>query len=114
MRVEVEPGGGGWVPLPRPLPEPGQMLAFEAGGLRLLLCNAEGAYYVVENRCPHAMVALDDGELRGTVLECAVHGGQLDVRDGRPVCPPIRRRLPTYPVRDGEAGPEVGLPGLAQ
>jgi len=100
------------VPVPGPLPEPGCTLAFEAGGVKLLLCNAGGEYYVVENRCPHAMVRLGDGTLQGTVLECAVHGGQLDVRSGMPVRPPIRRSVATYPVRSADMGLEVGLPGL--
>lgn len=110
--MELEPGGGGWEPIPGPLPVPGATHAFEAGGLSLLLCNADGAWYVVENRCPHAMTRLDDGALCGVVLECAVHGGRIDVRDGRPLRAPIRRRVATFPVRETGAGLEVGLPGL--
>ena len=110
--MEVEQDATGWVAISAPLPESGHTLAFEAGGLKLLLCNADGEYFAIENRCPHAMVGLDDAALRGTVLECAVHGGQIDVRDGRPLRPPIRRPVPSYPLRSGSNGLEVGLPGL--
>jgi nitrite reductase/ring-hydroxylating ferredoxin subunit len=78
---------------------PGQTRAVSANGRELLVCNADGRFYAIENRCPHAMVRLDDAVLRGCVLECSVHGGQLDVRDGSPQRNPIRRRASTYPVR---------------
>jgi nitrite reductase/ring-hydroxylating ferredoxin subunit len=43
------------------------------------------------------------------VLECPLHGGKLDVRDGSPVAPPIRRPVATFPVRRTQDGLEVGL-----
>lgn len=109
--MEVE-AAADWAAVPAPLPEPGHTLAFEAAGLKLLLCNVGGEYFAIENRCPHAMVGLGDGSLQGSVLECAVHGGRIDVRDGRALRPPIRRPVRTYPLRFGSAGLEVGIPGL--
>ncbi len=82
-----------------PLPEPGRLREFECGGRRLVLCNAEGTPYVVEAECPHAKAPLASGRLRGTVLECPLHGGKLDVRDGTPVSFPIRRPARTFPVQ---------------
>jgi naphthalene 1,2-dioxygenase system ferredoxin subunit len=110
--VEAEAEARDWQPVPGPLPAPGATRAFEAGGLSLLLCNAGGAWYAIENRCPHAAARLDGGALGGSVLECPVHGGRLDVRDGRPVRAPIRRPVATYPVRETPRGLEVALPGL--
>lgn len=77
---------------------PGQTRAIEVGHRKVLVCNAEGRFYAIENRCPHAMVRLDAAALRGCVLECPVHGGRLDVRDGSPQGHPIRKRAITYPV----------------
>lgn len=88
---------------------PGQMRAVEVGGRSLLICNAEGSYYVLENRCPHAGVPLDRGRLRGCVLECAFHGGKLDVRDGSPHAPPVRRGAETFAVRAVGGAIEIQL-----
>jgi len=99
-----------WAAVPVALPSAGGLRAFEAGGERLLLCNVDGAAHVIENRCPHAAVPLDSGALRGSVLECPFHGGKLDVRDGKPVAPPIRRPARTFPVRTSEGAIEVGFP----
>jgi nitrite reductase/ring-hydroxylating ferredoxin subunit len=96
--------------VPVALPAAGGMTAFEAGGLRLVLCNAGGAPYVVEDRCPHAFVYLSGGRLEGAVLECPLHGGKLDVRDGRPVAPPIRKPARTFAVRRSETKLEVEVP----
>ena len=91
--------GAGWRDVPVPLPPPGRMAAFELGGLELVLCNVAGTPCVIEDRCPHVEVALSEGRLEGSVLECPLHGGKLDVRDGRPVAAPIRRPVRTFAVR---------------
>ncbi|MEM7410544.1 MAG: Rieske 2Fe-2S domain-containing protein [Myxococcota bacterium] len=88
---------------------PGQTRAVEAEGIKLLVCNVDGAFFVIENRCPHAMVTLDQGTLRGCVLECPVHGGTLDVRDGSPQSHPIRRSAQTFSVREVGTTLEVSL-----
>jgi len=88
---------------------PGQLRALELGGRRVVLCNAHGRYYALEDRCPHAAVALSGGRLDGHELECPHHGGRIDVRDGRPVRPPIRRPAQTFAVRSVEGGLEISL-----
>jgi nitrite reductase/ring-hydroxylating ferredoxin subunit len=75
------------------------MAPIESAGRRLLLCNIEGTPHVIEDRCPHAFVRLSEGRLEGHVLECPLHGGKLDVRDGQPLAPPIRRAVPTFAAR---------------
>ena len=99
-----------WIAIEEPLPPPGQMAAFEAGGTRLVLCNAGGTPYVFEDRCPHAFAYLSEGRLEGHVLECPLHGGKLDVRDGAPVAPPIRKRARTFAVRRAGEHIQVELP----
>jgi nitrite reductase/ring-hydroxylating ferredoxin subunit len=88
-----------WQEVNVPLPPPGRMAVFEAAGLRLVLCNAGGAPYVVQDRCPHAFAYLSEGRLEGHVLECPLHGGKLDVRDGSPLAAPIRKPVRAFAVR---------------
>ncbi len=91
---------------------PGGTCALELAGRTILVCHAEGAYYALENRCPHAATPLTSGRLRGFVLECPLHGGRLDVRDGRPCAPPIRRPAATFAVRRVAGGIEIRLDEL--
>ena len=90
---------------------PGETRALSANGRELLVCNADGRFYAIENRCPHAMARLDAAVLHGCILECPVHGGRLDVRDGSPQRHPIRRNAITYPVRESGARIEITLGG---
>jgi anthranilate 1,2-dioxygenase ferredoxin subunit len=43
------------------------------------------------------------------LLECPLHGGKLDVRDGSHVALPIRKPARTYPVRVVDGGIEIDL-----
>jgi len=88
---------------------PGELRALEAGERQVLLCNVAGEYFALENRCPHAEVPLSGGRLEGTVLECPLHGGKLDVRDGSPQRLPIHRNAVTFPVRRIDGGVEIDL-----
>lgn len=82
---------------------PGETRAVEQSGHRILLCNVDGEFFAVRNVCPHQEFGLSDARLRGTVIECSLHGGRFDVRDGCPVRAPTKNALDTYPVnRTGE------------
>jgi nitrite reductase/ring-hydroxylating ferredoxin subunit len=81
----------------------------EVAERQIVLCNAEGRVYALEDRCPHAEVRLSGGRLEGTLLECPLHGGKLDVRDGSPQRPPIRRPAVSFPVRQVDGGFEIQL-----
>lgn len=65
----------------------GQIKAFDLGGKKILLANAKGSFYAVDNKCPHIGKPLDSGQLNGCVLTCAYHKAQFDVRDGLNLTP---------------------------
>ena len=77
---------------------PGQTRSVDCGDRRVLLCNVDGVFYAVADRCSHAAVPLDAGRLTGCILECPFHGAQFDVRDGSAVALPARRPIASYPV----------------
>ncbi len=88
---------------------PGGLRPLEIGGRKLLVCRVGDAFFALENRCPHVAIQLDQGRLQGPVLECPLHGGKLDVRDGSPQGHPIRKPATTYPVRLVEDGLEIAF-----
>jgi len=100
-----------WVEIPILLPPEGGSETFAVGDLELLLCNAEGKAYVVRDECPHVKSSLKGGEIQGTILECPLHGGQMDLRDASAVALPIRRPGVCYSVRPSGEGWQVALPG---
>ena len=93
-----------WRRIPVELPPSGGTRAFELASRKLLLCNAAGTPYVIENICPHVLASLEGGAIDGTVLECPHHGGRIDLRDGRPVRLPIRRSVAAFAVRSSADG----------
>jgi 3-phenylpropionate/trans-cinnamate dioxygenase ferredoxin component len=100
-----------WMPSGARPPGEGATACVELRGKSVLVCRVEGRLHAVENRCPHAGAALDGGRLDGHVLECPLHGGRLDVRDGSPVEVPIRKPAERFAVREGLTGlVEVLLP----
>jgi nitrite reductase/ring-hydroxylating ferredoxin subunit len=94
------------------MPPTGQSEAFAVGELSLLLCNANGTPYVVHDECPHIRTSMKGGLIRGTILECPLHGGLMDLRDGSPAGMPIRRPGTCYAVRTASQreGWEVAIP----
>ena len=101
----------GWLPVDVSGLAPGETRALELAGRQVLVCHAEGRYYALENRCPHARTPLTSGSLRGFVLECPLHGGKLDVRDGQPCAPPIRLPATVFLVRPAGERIEIRLEG---
>ncbi len=66
---------------------PGTMRVFEVNGRRLLIANVEGVFFALSNQCPHREAPLDQGWLRGNVIECPWHHYRYDVRTGENLYP---------------------------
>ncbi len=57
------------------------------------------AVYATDNLCTHGHARLCDGFLEGHEIECPLHQGKFDVRDGRPTCDPVTEAVRSYPVK---------------
>jgi naphthalene 1,2-dioxygenase system ferredoxin subunit len=55
--------------------------------------------YATSNLCTHGNARLCDGFLEGDSIECPLHQGRFNVRDGRPLCDPVTVPLVTYPAK---------------
>ena len=55
--------------------------------------------FATDNLCTHGNARLCDGFLEGHEIECPLHQGRFDVRDGSALCAPLTQPLRVYPVR---------------
>ena len=63
-----------------------------AVGARLIaLYDTPSGIYASPASCNHGGADLCDGYFDGHIIECPLHQGAFDVRDGRPVCAPATR-----------------------
>jgi len=61
---------------------PGTAKCVEVNGKELALFNVDGAFYALDNTCPHRGGPLGEGELEGKVVTCPWHSWQFDVSNG--------------------------------
>ncbi len=78
---------------------PGQMKRIEAGGKHLLLCNADGKHYVVDEMCSHEDYSLFFGCIQNGRIKCSLHGSYFDLQSGQPETAPADKPICTYPVQ---------------
>jgi 3-phenylpropionate/trans-cinnamate dioxygenase ferredoxin subunit len=78
---------------------PGATKRVEVDGVGVLLCNADGTIYAIEDVCTHDGGPLDEGELDGCRIMCPRHGALFDVTTGAALTLPAVIPLPTYTVR---------------
>ena len=71
----------------------------DVDGEPVVVIHADDEYFALADVCSHDEVALSDGELDGTTLECWLHGARFDVRTGRPLCGPATDVVPVYDVK---------------
>jgi len=79
--------------------KPGDMLRVRLNDRALLLCNAEGAYFCVDEMCSHEDYSLAFGCIKGRSIKCSLHGSYFNLEDGRPLNEPADCPLRTYPTK---------------
>lgn len=77
----------------------GQMKAFALDRRRLLLVNAEGRHYVIDEMCSHEDYSLALGCIKGSKIKCSLHGSHFDLATGTPMDEPADEPIRTYPVK---------------
>ncbi|MFZ6766208.1 non-heme iron oxygenase ferredoxin subunit [Undibacterium sp. Di26W] len=68
-------------------------------GRDLAIYSFNGNVYVTDNICTHGHARLCDGFLEGHEIECPLHQGKFDIRNGKAMCSPLTQDLRTYPVK---------------
>jgi 3-phenylpropionate/trans-cinnamate dioxygenase ferredoxin component len=89
------------------IPE-GQGRAFEIEGQMVAVFLHEGAYYAIDDTCPHQGAPLSDGLLCDKSVICSWHGWRFSLVDGRWLDSP-RTRINAYHVRVVGEEIQVGM-----
>jgi nitrite reductase (NADH) small subunit len=78
-------------------------ITVEVGGKPVAVFNCDGAFYAIDDTCPHQGGPLGEGEIEGTVVTCPWHEWRYDVRTGVNV-DDADCRVAAYPVKvEGES-----------
>ncbi len=70
--------------------EPGDVTPVNIGSRELAVFDAKDGLFVSMARCTHGAANLCDGHFDGTFIECPLHQGLFDVRDGAAKAAPAR------------------------
>lgn len=89
---------------------PGTGRTVEVRGVWIALFNIDGAFYAIDNACPHAGGPLGEGKIReGGVVECPWHGWRFHITTGQRVGNP-NFEAPCCAVRVVGTEVQVALP----
>jgi naphthalene 1,2-dioxygenase ferredoxin component len=75
------------------------VVGLEVGDHDIAIYTVGDQVYATDNVCTHGQARLSDGFLEGCEIECPLHQGKFDVRDGRPLCEPVTDALRSYAVK---------------
>jgi len=75
------------------------VMGLTVAGRDIALYTVGEEVFATDNICSHGHARLCDGFLDGHEIECPLHQGKFDVRDGRPTCEPATLAVRCYPVR---------------
>ena len=75
------------------------VIGLAVAGRDIALYGVGGEVFATDNICTHGHARLCDGFLEGREIECPLHQGKFDVRNGMPTCAPVTEPLRSYPVK---------------
>ncbi len=75
------------------------VIGVRVDGREVAIYAVGDAVYATDNICTHGQARLCDGFLDGHEIECPLHQGKFDVRDGKPLCEPVTDALRSYPAK---------------
>ena len=73
------------------------VIGLQVGEHHIALYKVDGSVFATDNICTHGHARLCDGFMDGHEIECPLHQGKFDVRNGSPTCAPVTEPLKCYP-----------------
>lgn len=89
---------------------PGGRRSVEVEGALILVVNAGGQLYAVEDVCTHDGAPLGEGGIEGDAVVCPRHGARFCLRTGAVLAPPAYAPIATFPLRVQDGMVEVRDP----
>jgi len=89
--------------------KPGEMKKVEVDGKKLILANAAGDYYLVDEMCSHEDFSLYLGCIKDRTIKCSLHGSYFDLKTGEPLEEPACEAIGTYEIfiQDGKIWSDI-------
>lgn len=78
---------------------PAEMKRISIAGKAMLLCNADGDFFCVDEMCSHEDYSLYFGCIKGKSIKCSLHGSYFDLASGKPLNEPADCPLKAYAVK---------------
>jgi len=75
------------------------VMGVDIAGKSIALYRVEGEVFATDNLCTHGNARLCDGFLEGHEIECPLHQGKFDIRNGKAMCAPLTEDVKTYPIK---------------
>jgi naphthalene 1,2-dioxygenase ferredoxin component len=75
------------------------VVAVNVMGREIAIYTVGFEVYATDNFCTHGNARLCDGFLEGHEIECPLHQGKFDVRNGAPLSEPVTEALRSYPIK---------------
>ena len=87
----------------------GTAVAHEINGRSILICNSNGQFFAIENKCSHAEEPLACGRIRNGFIACPAHGARFDLETGVALTPPATDAIQTFALRVSGGWIEVAV-----
>lgn len=95
-----EPSEAGWTAaIPVDAVGEGEPATAQAHGQEVALYRVADEFFATANLCTHGLARLSDGYLEGYLIECPLHQGVFDIRNGRCAGDPVEIDLASFDVR---------------
>jgi naphthalene 1,2-dioxygenase system ferredoxin subunit len=75
------------------------VMGIDINSKSIALYQVDGEIFATDNICSHGNARLCDGFLEGHEIECPLHQGKFDIRNGKAMCAPLTEDIRTYPVK---------------
>ncbi|MCE2831537.1 MAG: non-heme iron oxygenase ferredoxin subunit [Oxalobacteraceae bacterium] len=75
------------------------VVGVEINAKSIALYQVDGEIFATDNICTHGNARLCDGFLERHEIECPLHQGKFDIRNGKAMCAPLTEDIRTYPVK---------------